>query len=198
MTQKRSSTDIEQRRDHVIKSATAVFLRYGYARTSMGDLAGAAHLSRPALYQVFPGKEELFSEVIRELNREAIEGYRRTLPKLRSLKTKLQRFCRDWGTHGLKLVEVHPDARDLFDMKHPAVREMYGEFIAFLVGILVEERGLSEQSAHRVMYNLVFSLSGLEAAARDVAHMEKLIGTQVDIFLRSVESSDGSADVRVI
>ena len=187
MSVKRSPFEIEQRRSQVIQAATSVFLRYGYARTTMAELASAARLSRPALYEVFPSKEELFAEVVRGLNRDAINGFRSQLPKLRSLRAKIQRFCRDWGTHGLKLAERHPDARDLFNMEVPAVREMYEEFIAFLTAVIISDTGLSQQQVEKRTYNLVFSLLGLEAAAHDVPRMEDLIRLQVDMFLGAIE-----------
>jgi TetR/AcrR family transcriptional regulator len=48
------------RRDQILDAATACFARYGYRRTSMDALARAAGMSRPAVYQYFTGKEEVF------------------------------------------------------------------------------------------------------------------------------------------
>ena len=48
----------------ILEAAYGVFFRYGYARTTMGDLASAAGLSRPALYLVYPGKAEVFAAVV--------------------------------------------------------------------------------------------------------------------------------------
>jgi AcrR family transcriptional regulator len=38
----------------IIEAATGIFLRYGFKKTSMADLASAAGLSRQALYLYFP------------------------------------------------------------------------------------------------------------------------------------------------
>jgi TetR/AcrR family transcriptional regulator len=48
------------RLDQVTTAALAVFGRYGYQRTSMDLIAKAAGISRPALYQHFSGKAEVF------------------------------------------------------------------------------------------------------------------------------------------
>jgi AcrR family transcriptional regulator len=48
------------RRAAILDAATAVFLRYGYKKTSMDDLARAAGLSRQGLYLHFATKEALF------------------------------------------------------------------------------------------------------------------------------------------
>ncbi len=44
-----------------VQDATDLFLRYGHARTTMGDVAGEAGISRPALYLVFPRNEDIFT-----------------------------------------------------------------------------------------------------------------------------------------
>lgn len=55
------------RRDAILQSAAGVFLRYGYRKTSMDDLARAADLSRQGLYLHFANKEALFKEVVVQL-----------------------------------------------------------------------------------------------------------------------------------
>ncbi len=184
MSRKMTQTGVETRRAAVVKAAVEVFLRYGYARTTMAELAAAAALSRPTLYELFPGKDDLFAAVIDHLSQQTIQRYRDTLPKLKTMRKKLLYFCSDWATHGLKLTEQHPDAKDLFDLRFPAVRRMYEDFILFLVEILSNHIHLTQRvRVGRVVRNLVFSLLGLLAAAKDVEHMEALVALQVDIFL---------------
>lgn len=55
-------SDAAARRAAIIEAATGVFLRYGFKKTSMDDLARAAGLSRQGLYLHFPTKEALFKE----------------------------------------------------------------------------------------------------------------------------------------
>jgi AcrR family transcriptional regulator len=52
------------RRAAILEAATRVFLRYGFKKTSMDDLARAAGLSRQGLYLHFPTKEKLFEEAV--------------------------------------------------------------------------------------------------------------------------------------
>ncbi|MGD6748902.1 TetR/AcrR family transcriptional regulator [Streptomyces sp. BH105] len=48
------------RRSRVLDSAMATFARFGYRKTSMEEVARAAHISRPGLYFLFSSKEALF------------------------------------------------------------------------------------------------------------------------------------------
>jgi len=46
--------------EHILDAAIGVFLRHGFKKTSMDELAAAAGLSRPGLYFHFATKEALF------------------------------------------------------------------------------------------------------------------------------------------
>ena len=48
------------RREQIVDAAYQCFLTYGYKRVSMDDIAVAAGLSRPALYNHFRNKAEIF------------------------------------------------------------------------------------------------------------------------------------------
>ncbi|MEW2134841.1 TetR/AcrR family transcriptional regulator [Streptomyces sp. NPDC005435] len=60
------------RRDRVLAAFVACFARYGYRRTSMDTLARTVDMSRPALYQYFRNKDEVFRAAVEwTLNRAA-------------------------------------------------------------------------------------------------------------------------------
>jgi AcrR family transcriptional regulator len=48
----------------VLESAMATFARFGYRKTSMEEVARAAHISRPGLYFLFSSKETLFRAAV--------------------------------------------------------------------------------------------------------------------------------------
>lgn len=52
------------RREVVLTAASETFLRHGYRKTSMEDVAAAAHISRPGLYFLFASKQQLFTAAI--------------------------------------------------------------------------------------------------------------------------------------
>lgn len=61
------STDPTGRRAELLDAAVQVFLRYGFRKTSMDEVARAAGLSRPGLYLHFSSKEVLFQEAVEHL-----------------------------------------------------------------------------------------------------------------------------------
>lgn len=50
----------EQKITHILDAALPVFVRFGFRKTSMADIARAAGISRASLYLSFNSKEELF------------------------------------------------------------------------------------------------------------------------------------------
>ena len=53
-----------QRRTQLLELATRVFTEKGYQATSMDDIAAAAGVTKPVLYQHFDSKESLYPEVL--------------------------------------------------------------------------------------------------------------------------------------
>ena len=156
----------------------------------MAELAAAAGLSRPTLYESFAGKDDLFAEVVHHLSQQTIERYRVTLRKTGTLRKQLHCFCGDWATHGLELMERHPDAKDLFDLRFAAVQQMYEDFIAFLAEIFSEANHPKNIPVEKILRNLVFSFSGLKQAAKDIKHMKVLVELQVNVFLAMLAPDD--------
>ncbi len=78
-----------ERREQLVDVALDVFARHGYHETSMNDVADAAGITKPVLYQHFTSKRELYLALIDEAGRrlldavtkahlEASDGRRRT------------------------------------------------------------------------------------------------------------------------
>lgn len=59
------------RKTEILEVARDLFRHYGYAKTSMSDLADAAQLSRTALYKHFPSKDDVFRGLVEQLFGEA-------------------------------------------------------------------------------------------------------------------------------
>ena len=56
----------EQTRQEILDAAKALFLAQGYTATSMRQIAGAVGITAGAIYNHFPGKDEIFTTVLEE------------------------------------------------------------------------------------------------------------------------------------
>ena len=60
-------------------AATSAFAKSGYRRTTMNDVAEAADMSRPALYQAFKNKEDVYCGMVSYLINKAVQVSIKTL-----------------------------------------------------------------------------------------------------------------------
>jgi AcrR family transcriptional regulator len=67
MNVKSSRAPGSPQREAILRAATAIFLRYGFKKTSMDDVAQAAGVSRQGLYLYFDTKDFLFREALQYL-----------------------------------------------------------------------------------------------------------------------------------
>lgn len=65
MAPKISPEEAALRRDSILKEARWCFLNFGYAKTSLDDIAKRASISRTLLYKTFKDKEDIYGEVFR-------------------------------------------------------------------------------------------------------------------------------------
>lgn len=95
-----------QRREQLLEHATRVFAAKGYHATSMNDVAEAAGVTKPVLYQHFSSKRELFIELLSAIGDEL----RATIAKATADATG----PREQIEHGFRayfgFVDDHPDA----------------------------------------------------------------------------------------
>lgn len=187
----KKQTDVEmgERRDRILEAASKVFFRYGYSRTTLGDIAQEARLHRPALYSLFPeGKDELFEAVLLQLVESEVERYRKEIPKLKTLRRRILHCVEHWSMGGFRLTAMYPDARDAFDMAYPAVKKMYEVLTLFYAELLKEAVVASplKLSAEQVARLLIFSLRGIKDIATDAESMHQLLVQEVDLFLTAL------------
>jgi AcrR family transcriptional regulator len=74
MSKRQTTAHPDARRQSILDAAKEAFSRYGYSRTSMADIAASAHVSRPALYEHFRSKEDVFRNLGETLMEAALKA----------------------------------------------------------------------------------------------------------------------------
>jgi AcrR family transcriptional regulator len=176
------------RRTRIIAAATGVFLRYGFAKTTMVDIAEATSLTRPTLYQEFPDKESVFHAVVDDMVAKKLEEIRAGLGRRTTLEAKLRFACDAWGAEGFDMVRAHPDAADMFELGFDSVCRGYEGFGTLLEEILQEPvaRSRTTQSAQEMARVMVYAIIGFKEIAKDGKDIRGLIATQVALVAAAV------------
>ena len=115
---------VDDKRGIILESALTVFITYGFKKTSMDDIAKQAGVSRPALYQLFKNKTDIFRALSHDLMENSVAKAGKAFEEpgtireqlYRAIDTsimELHRFC-DQSPHGAELIGVNQEiARDI-------------------------------------------------------------------------------------
>ena len=117
------NTRADARRAAIRDAAITQFMQRGYAATSMANIAESAGVSRPAVYQYFSDKEDVFAAafagVFEERVDAAIAGMHAAATTRDAIEAVLQRYDGDlW-----ELTSSSPHHHELMQAKSPAVAE---------------------------------------------------------------------------
>jgi AcrR family transcriptional regulator len=173
--------------DRAVMAAADLFIRHGFGRTTMGDIARAAGMSRPALYLLFPGKEEVFEAVVLHLNHIRMAEIEAHLSAAPTLADRIFTACDLWLVQVFELQRTTPDARDMDDLSIPVVRRVYAELEDRIARLITAEAPAAlPATPEDLARGLVFSVRGLGAAAADVATFRAMTRLQVDLLCRAI------------
>lgn len=78
--------------ESIVEAAARLFARYGFKKTSVDDLARAAHISKATLYHYFESKELLFAEVVRSEGQRMFQHIGRALAAAPTHAQKVKAF----------------------------------------------------------------------------------------------------------
>jgi AcrR family transcriptional regulator len=188
------STKLPSKRQRALDAGARVFLRFGFARATMGDIAQAAGMSRPALYLIFCSKEEVFEAVVAHWIEDSLARIAAGLATRSTLGEKLRFACETWCVEGVELALANPDVRDMSGL--PAVRKSYARFEACLTEILrqpAEQSGLGA-AAGDLARVIVCAMQGFKQTARSGEDMRHLIAVQVLAIERALAAIPQSGD----
>jgi AcrR family transcriptional regulator len=100
------------RKAHVLETALTVFVRHGFRKTSMEDIAQAAGISRQGIYLHFKDKDQIFSASIQKALDDGLQAANRILEDDRlTLEEKLLKALDEWFGRHIGLLD--PEASDL-------------------------------------------------------------------------------------
>jgi AcrR family transcriptional regulator len=151
------------RRSRILDGARAAFLRFGFERASMADIAAGAGVSRTAVYHYFPGKEDVLRAVVDELNAKSLNEAAEALDKSQTLDAALTGLLEAKFVRTLAVITESPHGLELVDATHcltgPVTRAADDAFHELVVKALV--RHGRNQEVNAVADTLIAAAKGL-------------------------------------
>ncbi len=176
----------DDKQQRVLRGALEVFLRYGYRRTTMEDLARHVGMSRPALYLSFPGKEAILRAVVAMTSDEVLSEIEAGLPAQPSLAARLRYVFELWTVRQFDLVKRAPAAAELisgsFEFAADVFEASSQRLAKILAGVIrggVRNANALEPSAEAMAHVLVAATQGFKLAARETDEMRALVSDLV-------------------
>jgi len=187
----------EIKRERALKSAHQIFIRYGYRRTTMGDLAKAAEMSRPALYLLYANKEEVFRAVIVRYFNQAKQRAELQVSKCSGLSEKLAAVMAVWVEDSYAEVSGSAAAGEIYETGHSIAEDLKNQFCDLyasqILSILVESDDVDESSLllrglslEQVAELIARSTLGLKREVRDLDQLQALLNDTRKIHLSAM------------
>jgi AcrR family transcriptional regulator len=136
-----------------------VFVARGYHAAAMDEIAERAGVSKPVLYQHFPGKQELYLALLDESVDQLVEAVRTAL---RSTNDNRQRVTATFSAYFGFVAEHRGTFRLVFESdftSDPAVRERIDnadrECAEMVSQVIKEDAGIADDEAHLLSISLV-------------------------------------------
>ena len=162
-TTQADNEDASDRRSRIVGSARAAFMRFGFERTSLADIAVGAGVSRSALYHYFPGKENVLGAVVEEFHARILKAAGQALDKSQTLVGTLSGLLEVKFGQTLSLIAKSPHFVELIQATHrltgPANRAADEAFHVLVVKALVRHGRPEEADA--VADTLIAAAKGL-------------------------------------
>ena len=104
------TTKSQRRREDILKKATELFDRQGYANTSLDDIARAVGIAREGIYYYFKNRAEILLHIIEPRSLALIHGLRAIMEGPGAFAAKLHDAVRNhleqFDLHCLEMTEI--------------------------------------------------------------------------------------------
>lgn len=179
-------------RERILKTAQKLFARFGFNKTTVDEIAAAAHVAKSTLYHHFPGKQDIFRAVIEQEGQTltariaaAVEGAASAQDQLRAYVVTRMRHLGELANFYSALKEEYLEHYSFIEKVRE--RDFQGE-IRVLRGILADgvKRGefrVRDGDVEVTALAVITALKGLEypwIAAADVPEATE----HTDVLLR--------------
>jgi AcrR family transcriptional regulator len=107
----------------IVTAAAQMFARYGYSKTTMGDIAAEAGVARQTVYNAYPGKEEILRAVVRQAGEDTYVAVMAAWENAGTVEEKLAAFHKLGPLKWFEAIRAAPDWAELMDGLHKAACE---------------------------------------------------------------------------
>ena len=200
----RSESKEADRRAEILGAAQRCFARYGFAKTTMEDIAQAVGMKAGSLYHYYDGKETIFREVISHEADQMLHWLQQVIAKQKSVGRKVLSYMSGRLEYFRKVANLLDVSITVLIEVRPLLDRIYKDVmkreIAFLSGII--QRGIDEGQirscdstrvadgilavSESLKFKGIHSSSGISATEVDFAATDRDVNYIVKLILEGL------------
>jgi AcrR family transcriptional regulator len=97
----------EEHKKEIIEAATPLFIKYGYNKTTMEDIAKAVRKGKSTLYYYYKSKDDIIEEVVREAAHSMTGIFKTKLVAVESAKDRLLEYYSVEASEVKKMADIY-------------------------------------------------------------------------------------------
>ncbi len=161
----------ERFKKQVLETARRIFQRYGYAKTTMQDIAKALNKSKSTLYYYFKSKEDIFAAIVEDVAADLQNELMRVIQSKADTKTLLKRYIVKRMEYSNQIAVLYNLVKDETMNIYSLIQKYRKRFDEFeilalknilLRGIENKELRITVEELDPVVYGLASAIKGLE------------------------------------
>jgi AcrR family transcriptional regulator len=181
----------------IIKAAQDIFARFGFKKTTVNDIARAAHKAKSSIYRYFKSKEEIFQTIVEKESQILKEKIERSINAQSNPREKIRAYVITRMKVLKKLANFYSALKDEY-LEHYAfietIRKKYlkeeARMIEKILRTGVEQGAFVIKDLELAAFTIVIALKGLEyplIAESKMLNTEQSISNLLGILFKGID-----------
>ncbi len=172
---------MDDKKTQILRAAMRVVTAYGFKRTSMEDIAQEAGVSRPAIYQLFRNKDDVFLSCIDMLIEDAFTQAEAAMAAVSGSKAKVSAYLLAYMGFYHELLVAGPHGQELLDVNSRLGAGQTKQAQVRFIGDL--NRMMGQGADAEAGHILTLAASGIKFQTQDGATLKARLVVLCDRFV---------------
>jgi AcrR family transcriptional regulator len=181
------SAAIEQRETAILDASFKIFTRYGFARSTMDDIAQEAGISRPALYQHFKNKKDIYRAFAEKMTWQMTDGLQAMLAADGPPEPLLNAAFEACVIQPMRQFAVTEHGHELMDMKNDLAADIMAAMLGREHGVLAaffQRHGQNAASAADLATLMIDALEGAKSRMQSLDGFEQSLCSTIGLIVK--------------
>ena len=183
---------MENKEDKILEAAWKLFLRHGFKKVTMSEIAEASGVSRPTVYAAFANKEAIITHMVEVSIENNQANTKLKLPKKKLLRDQLDCLFAIWIIEPFASIADSEGFKELMENVQEyapvACNEIYSKFENHVVSLLKPHmKKKSELTVEELAKILTLATKGVKTSADTVSQLQRLIDGLIAMTMGMVE-----------